>query len=148
MESVGCLLNELFEELVEERLWDPTFIMDYPVEVSPLAKPHRSKSGVVERFEMFCAGNCVDYDMKLTNHSGQAVLKYCFCFIGRELANSFSELTDPVDQRERLEAQLRSAENVGAQETSGNGTQGGRKGLTYDVSVQPVPVVQTYFVAI
>lgn len=54
--SVGHLLNELFEELVEERLWEPTFIMDYPVEVSPLAKPHRSTPGVVERFEMFCAG--------------------------------------------------------------------------------------------
>ena len=75
----GKLIDEIFGEKVEHLLIQPTFITDYPIEMSPLAKKHRSKEGLVERFEAIC--NC------------------------KEICNAFSELNDPLDQRERFEAQ-------------------------------------------
>ncbi|HEX6309238.1 MAG TPA: lysine--tRNA ligase [Longimicrobiales bacterium] len=75
------LLDELFRELVEPHLVQPVFITDYPRELSPLAKPKRGDGRLVERFELMIAG--------------------------REIANAFSELNDPFDQRDRFEAQVR-----------------------------------------
>lgn len=76
----GKLIDEIFGEKVEHLLIQPTFITDYPVEMSPLAKKHRSKEGLVERFECICNG--------------------------KEIANAYTELNDPIDQRERFEEQL------------------------------------------
>jgi lysyl-tRNA synthetase class 2 len=81
----GKLIDEIFGEYVEHKLIQPTFITDYPVEMSPLAKKHRSKPGLVERFEAICNG--------------------------KEICNAFSELNDPLDQRERFEEQLRLRES-------------------------------------
>ncbi|KPQ00441.1 MAG: class II lysyl-tRNA synthetase LysS [Bacteroidetes bacterium HLUCCA01] len=77
----GKIIDEIFGEHVEHKLIQPTFITDYPIEMSPLAKKHRSKEDLVERFEAICNG--------------------------KEIANAFSELNDPVDQRQRFEEQVR-----------------------------------------
>lgn len=77
----GKIIDEIFGECVEPNLIQPTFIIDYPIEMSPLTKKHRSKAGLVERFELIVAG--------------------------KEVCNAYSELNDPIDQRERLEEQAR-----------------------------------------
>jgi lysyl-tRNA synthetase class 2 len=75
----GKIAAELYEELVEARIWEPTFVIDHPKEISPLARVHREDQNLTERFELVIAGT--------------------------EYANAFSELVDPVDQRQRFEAQ-------------------------------------------
>ena len=78
--NLGQLQGELFDEFVEEKLIDPTFITEYPVEISPLARRNDEKPEITERFELFIAG--------------------------REIANAFSELNDPIDQYERFKGQV------------------------------------------
>ena len=75
----GKLILEIYEKTTESQLWGPIFVLDYPKEVSPLARDHRQRPGWVERFEPIVAG--------------------------RELGNAFSELTDPDEQRARFEEQ-------------------------------------------
>jgi len=77
----GKLVDEIFSSQCEHHYIQPTFIMDHPVELSPLTKKHRSKEGLVERFELFING--------------------------KEIANAYTELNDPIDQRERFEEQLK-----------------------------------------
>ena len=86
------VLDEMFQALVESTIDTPTFVVDYPIELSPLAKPKRGAPGLTERFELFARG--------------------------KELANAFSELNDPIDQRERFEAQAR-LRDAGDDEASG-----------------------------
>lgn len=87
--GLGALQLALFEEVAEHLLWEPTYIIDYPVEVSPLARPSDHRPGITERFELFIAG--------------------------RELANGFSELNDPEDQAARFHAQV-AAKDAGDEE--------------------------------
>lgn len=118
--SCGHVLNELFEAVGEAALVQPTFVLEHPVSISPLAKPHRSKPGVTERFELFIAGARAAWGRG--EEKGAVALANCDCLAGRgakaarcacclcegrEHANSFSELTDPVEQRKRFEAQVR-----------------------------------------
>ncbi len=77
----GKLIDEIFGATSESKYVQPTFIIDYPVEMSPLTKKHRSKEGLVERFELMVNG--------------------------KEIANAYSELNDPIDQRERFEEQVK-----------------------------------------
>ncbi|MCB0602705.1 MAG: lysine--tRNA ligase [Saprospiraceae bacterium] len=80
----GKLIDEIFGDKVEKNLIQPTYITDYPLEMTPLAKKHRSQEGLVERFELFVNG--------------------------KEIANAYTELNDPMDQRERFEDQLKLAQ--------------------------------------
>lgn len=82
--SYGKLLIKIFDEIVESKLIQPTFITDYPVEISPLSRRNETNPAVTDRFELFISG--------------------------REMANAFSELNDPLDQRERFIQQVKEKE--------------------------------------
>jgi lysyl-tRNA synthetase class 2 len=83
--SSGRLLAQLFEDFAESSFWDPTYVIDHPTEISPLAKQRPDDPGLTERFELFVAG-------------------------GMEIANGFSELNDPLEQRQRFLDQLKQRE--------------------------------------
>lgn len=84
IETKAKLIDELFSETVQKGIIQPTFVSDYPLELSPLAKKHRTKEGLVERFEGFVCG--------------------------REICNAFSELNDPIDQKKRFDDQMKMRE--------------------------------------
>ncbi len=84
--EVGHIINEFFEQKVEDKLIQPTFIYGHPVEISPLAKKNDEDPRFTDRFELF--------------------------IVAREHANAFTELNDPIDQKERFEAQLKNANKV------------------------------------
>ena len=92
----GKLIDEIFGETCEGTFIQPTFITDYPVEMSPLTKMHRSKPGLTERFELMVNGK------ELANAYSELNMVN-----GKELANAYSELNDPIDQYERFQDQLR-----------------------------------------
>jgi lysyl-tRNA synthetase class 2 len=80
-DGIGKVIDDIFTEKVELHLIQPTIVYDYPLEMSPLAKKHRSVEGLVERFEVICNGH--------------------------EICNAFTELNDPLDQRERFDEQMK-----------------------------------------
>ena len=88
--NLGQLQGELFDEYVEDKLINPTFITEYPVEISPLARRNDEKPHLTDRFELFIAG--------------------------KEIANAFSELNDPLDQLERFEGQMAAKDSGGDDE--------------------------------
>ena len=90
-ETIGHILNLFFDEFCEDKIIQPTFIYDYPVEISPLAKKNPNNEGYTDRFELF--------------------------IVGKEYANAFTELNDPIDQKLRFEEQLK-AKDLGDQEAS------------------------------
>mmetsp|Transcript_23741 Transcript_23741/g.58183 ORF Transcript_23741/g.58183 Transcript_23741/m.58183 type:complete len:461 (-) Transcript_23741:601-1983(-) len=120
--SVGHVLNEMFEATVEGKLRQPTFVLDHPTEISPLAKPHRSKPGVTERFELF--------------------------IVGRELANSFSELTDPVEQRRRLQSQIETHKVTQAALRAAAEAKGKAALAEYEAELYPIDMDEDFVTAL